>query len=65
MLRNWSGTVFAYSMIEVMVYFNFIITMLTLLVKARFRPIGIDNSEAFEETYMSYMVNRIIKKIID
>lgn len=34
--------------------------MLILLIKARFYPIGIDNTEQFEETFMSFMINKII-----
>ena len=44
MLRAWSGTVIAYSMIEVMIYFSFIFTMIILLIRARFSSIGVDNS---------------------
>ena len=47
-------------MIEVLMYFSFIFTMLILLMKARFHPIGIDNTEQFEETFMSFMINKII-----
>ena len=52
-------------MIEVTLYLSFIFTMLILLVKARFKSIGIDNSEQFEETYLSYLLNRIVKKMVD
>ena len=47
-------------MIEVLIYFSFISTVLILLIKARFYPIGIDNTEQFEETFMSFMINKII-----
>ena len=40
-------------------------TMLILLLKSRFKSTGIDNSEYFEETYMAYMVNRIIQKMVE
>ena len=52
-------------MIEVMLYLSFIFTMLILLVKARFKSIGIDNIEQFEVTYLSYLLNRIVKKMVD
>ena len=52
-------------MIEVMLYLSFIFTMFLLLIKARFRSIGIDNSEQFEETYLSYLLNRIVRRMID
>ena len=65
MLRAWSGTVIAYSMIEVMIYFSFILTMIIILIKARFSSIGVDNSEQFEETYLSYMLNEIIRKMAE
>ena len=45
-------------------YFSFISTMLILLVKARIHPIGIDNSEHFEERFMSFMVNKIIGTMV-
>ena len=38
--------------------------MLILLIKARFHPIGIDNTEQFEETFMSFMINKIIGVMI-
>lgn len=64
MLRSWSGTVIAFSMIEVMIYFSFILTMIILLIKARFQSIGVDNTEQFEETYLSYLLNEIITKLV-
>ena len=38
--------------------------MVLFLAKSRFMKTSIDNSEAFEETYMSYMCNKICIAIL-
>ena len=63
-LDEWSGTLEAFSFIEAMVYLGYIFTLLLLMAKSRFMKTSIDNSEAFEETYMSYMCNKICISIL-
>ena len=63
-LDEWSGTLEAFSFIEEMVYLGYIFTLLILMAKSRFMKTSIDNSEAFEETYMSYMCNKICSSIL-
>lgn len=63
-LEDWSGTVTMFSMIETSIYFFFLLTMVLLLVKARFKKTGVDNSYQFEEVYMSYLMNKIVREIL-
>ena len=46
-----------------LVFGFFIITMLLLLIKSRYRKIGIDNSGQFEPQYMKYLVDNITKSV--
>jgi hypothetical protein len=59
-LFEMAGTTPAFAEIEVLVYFTFLLTIVFYMVRSRFRKSGIDNSEQFEESYMSYLVNMII-----
>ena len=50
-------------MIEMLVFGFFILTMLLLLIKSRYRKIGIDNSGQFEPLYMKYLVDNITNSV--
>lgn len=49
--------------IEVFVFGFFLITMFFTMIKSRCMSVGMDNSDQFESTQMSFMVNKIIKNI--
>ena len=61
--RKISGTTTEWIVIETLVFAYFIITMLLLLIKSRYRKIGIDNSGQFEPLYMKYLVDNITKSV--
>ena len=63
-LEDWSGTVIQFSMIEVGIYVAFQTTLVLLLIKSRFKKTGVDNSYQFEEVYMSYLLNKIIRNLL-
>ena len=63
-MEDWSGTVTLFSMIEVVIYFAFLLTMVSLLIKARFKKTGVDNSYQFEQVYMSYLMNKIMREML-
>ena len=58
-----SGTSTEWIMIEMLVFGFFILTMLLLLIKSRYRKIGIDNSGQFEPLYMKYLVDNITNSV--
>jgi len=39
------------------------LTMLILMVKSRFMPVGVDNSGQFGEDYMSFLAEKIVRQI--
>jgi len=39
----------------------FILTMLVLMIKSRFIPVGVDNSNQFGEDYMSFLAEKIVR----
>lgn len=64
MLYEISGTTTALAEIEVLVYFTFLLTIVLYITRSRCNKSGIDNSEQFEDTYMSYLVNKIIRNMV-
>ena len=58
-----SGTSTEWIVIEMLVFGFFIVTMLLLLIKSRYRKIGIDNSGQFEPLYMKYLVDNVTKSV--
>ena len=63
-LYEISGTTTALAEIEVLVYFTFLLTMVLYIARSRCSKSGIDNSEQFEEQYMSYLANMIIQSMV-
>ena len=39
------------------------LTMLVLMIKSRFVPVGVDNSAQFEPDYMSFLAEKIVRQI--
>ena len=65
MLAAWTGTSGEIILIELFVYFGFLFTLVFFVSRSRFLDrCGINNSEQFEDTYASYLVNRIIQSIV-
>ena len=60
---QWAGTSSQIIQIEVGVFFTFSLTIVILLIRARCGPVGTDNSQQFEPTYMSYLARAIIEGI--
>ena len=60
---KFSGRTVEWLLIEVFVWTFFISTMLLTMIKSRFMPVGGDNSAQFENVYMSYLANKILKDI--
>lgn len=59
-----TGTTTAFAKIEVLVYAGFLLTMFLFIGRSRCCKSGIDNSEQFEEDYMSYLANKIVQKMV-
>mgnify|MGYP001057922416 CR=1 FL=1 len=59
-----TGTTIAFVEIEILVYFSYLVTIVLLVFKSNFKNTGIDNSEMFEDTYMSYLVNKIVRAMV-
>ena len=59
-----TGTTTAFMEIQILVYFTFLITNVFYVARSRFMKSGIDNSEQFEDVYMSYLVNKIIQAMV-
>ncbi len=62
--RKWSGGSFEISVLEIMVWATFMLTMPILLLKSRCMRVGIDQTQQFSETYTRYLVNRIIQAFV-
>jgi hypothetical protein len=51
--------------IEIFVYFTFLFTLVFFVARSRImKRCGINNSEQFEDTYMSYLANRLVQTIV-
>ena len=48
---------------EIVIFMFFILTMIMLMAKSRFKAVGIDNTHQFEPAYMSKLVDKIINHI--
>ena len=59
-----TGSIVAFIEIEIMVYFSFISTLVILMLKQNFKNIGIDNTDQFDDTYMSYLANMIVRSMV-
>jgi len=64
LLYEISGTTTALAEIEVLVYFTFLLTIVLYIARSRCSKSGIDNSEQFEDQYMSYLANMIIQSMV-
>lgn len=65
MLNSWTGTSLSIIVIEIFVYFGFVFTLVFFVGRSRFlKRCGVDNSEQFEDTYCSYLCDRIIQNIV-
>ena len=59
----FQGKAMEWLVIEALVFGFFLVTMLFTMIKSRFMSVGMDNSNQFESTQMSFMVNKIVKNI--
>lgn len=59
----FGGRVREFLWVEVFVFTFFMLTMLILMVKSRFMPVGVDNSGQFGEDYMSFLAEKIVRQI--
>ena len=59
-----TGSTVAFIEIEIMVYFSYISTLVILMLKQNFKNIGIDNTDQFDDTYMSYLANMIVRSMV-
>jgi len=61
--HSWAGTTQAFFMIEIGVFFFYLLTMMLLMAKSRCLRIGIDQQKQFEPIYLSKMINKIVENI--
>ena len=59
-----TGTTVTFIEIEILVYFSYVMTLVILMLKSNFKNIGIDNTDQFEDTYMSYLANIIVRNMV-
>ena len=59
----WAGTALQWFLIEIVIFLNYLATMIFLLMKSRITVVGMDQSGQFEPFYQSLMANRIIQGI--
>jgi hypothetical protein len=62
-IELFGGRIREFLWIEVFVFMFFILTMLVLMIKSRFMPVGVDNSGQFAEDYMSFLAEKIVRQI--
>lgn len=60
---QFGGRVREFLWLEVWVFMFFMLTMLALMIKSRFMPVGVDNSNQFAQEYMSLMAEKITYQI--
>ena len=65
MTQHWQGSGLALVQIEMFSFIGFMMTMPLLLLKSRCSRVGMDNSYQFDNTYMAFMVDRIVKGFIE
>lgn len=64
--KDWlvfQGNSFEWMIIELLVFFSFLLTMIFLMCKSRFMKVGIDNSGQFEPVYMRILAQKIADSI--
>ena len=65
MLEQWTGTCRATIFLEIFVYFSFLFTLVLFVTRSRIlKRCGVDNSEQFEDAYMSYLADKIVQAIV-
>jgi hypothetical protein len=62
--QQWLGTSREFLIIEIVVFISFIITMPLLLLRSRCMKVGVDSSQQFNDPYMGWMANTLIKKFV-
>ena len=50
-------------LIELLIFFSFLLTMMFLMCKSRFMKVGIDNSGQFEPIYMRILAQKIADSV--
>ena len=48
MMREWAGTTVEWTLLELMIFFFYVFTMLILVFRGQFVSTGIDNTKQFE-----------------
>lgn len=64
--KDWlvfQGNSFEWMIIELLVFFSFLLTMIFLMCKSRQMKVGIDNSGQFEPVYMRILAQKIADSI--
>lgn len=64
-MKSWAGTAVEWFVLELTIWTSFLFTLFLLMIKSRCCKVGIDNSKQFESQYMSYLVNKIIRALLD
>ena len=59
--EKFGGKFQEWLIVEVMVFFFFILTMLIIMCKSRFMKVGTDNTTQFDKAYMAELANLIMK----
>lgn len=60
---EWAGSCIIWFIMETMVFFVYLNSMITLIIKSRFVKIGVDSTYQFEPPYLTLMVNKIISHL--
>ena len=59
-LTEWAGGTIYWIVCEILIHITYVITLVFLMAKSRFFSVGIDNTQQFQPTYLSFLANYII-----
>lgn len=63
LMAEWAGGTMYWFICEIIVHLTYVATLIILMAKSRFFSVGIDNTQQFQPTYLSFLANYIIQQI--
>ena len=62
-IKDWAGGVLDWILCEIIIHVTYMFTFIILMIKSRFGPVGVDNTQQFQSTYMGFLADKIVSKI--
>ena len=62
-IHSWAGKTVEWFAIEFIVFSFYLLSLLAIVIKSRFKLVGVDCSHQFEPLYLSKLANKIIESM--